>query len=245
MKIFIKTGQKELYLNSFIFSNTSEILWSNPSYDNIFTLCNNYFSSLFFRFIKCNMSALSFSRFIFVKNNIGVHVARRCLSCGVQRYASMVYKGKTQPNLLPVIGADCLLTNFLEKNIVSTFSRWNGTTVDANNTGSQEHIDSLLKKNKVVVFMKGIPSQPMCGFSNAVVQILRMHGVEYDSYNVLEDDALRSGIKEYSDWPTIPQVYMNGEFIGGCDILLQMHQSGDLIDELKSVGIRSALLDKK
>ncbi|CAK8676817.1 unnamed protein product [Clavelina lepadiformis] len=125
----------------------------------------------------------------------------------------MVYKGKTQPNLLPVIGADCLLTNFLEKNIVSTFSRWNGTTVDANNTGSQEHIDSLLKKNKVVVFMKGIPSQPMCGFSNAVVQILRMHGVEYDSYNVLEDDALRSGIKEYSDWPTIPQVYMNGEFI--------------------------------
>jgi len=93
--------------------------------------------------------------------------------------------------------------------------------------------------------MKGVPEEPRCGFSNAVVQILRMHGVQYDSYNVLEDDKLRSGIKEYSDWPTIPQIYFNGEFVGGCDIFLQMHQSGDLIDELKKVGIRSALLDKK
>ena len=111
-------------------------------------------------------------------------------------------------------------------------------------TGSKEHIKELVDAKKVVVFMKGVPSQPMCGFSNAVVQILRMHGVEYDSHNVLEDDSLRQGIKSFSDWPTIPQVYFNGEFVGGCDILLQMHQSGDLIDELKGIGIRSALLDK-
>ena len=112
-------------------------------------------------------------------------------------------------------------------------------------TGSKEHIKSLLKQNKVVVFMKGVPDQPMCGFSNAVVQILRMHGVEYDSHNVLDDDSLRAGIKVYSDWPTIPQVYFDGDFIGGCDILLQMHQSGDLVNELKNIGIRSALLDKQ
>ncbi|KAL5286645.1 GLRX5 family protein [Megaselia abdita] len=102
--------------------------------------------------------------------------------------------------------------------------------------------DEITKKNKIVIFMKGNPEQPMCGFSNAVVQIMRMHGVNYDSYNVLENDNLRQGIKDYSNWPTIPQVYINGEFVGGCDILLQMHQSGDLIEELKKVGITSALL---
>ena len=85
----------------------------------------------------------------------------------------------------------------------------------------------------------------MCGFSNAVVQILQMHGVEgYGSYNVLEDEELRQGVKEYSSWPTVPQVYLGGEFIGGCDIVLQLHQNGELIEELKKVGIRSLLLDK-
>lgn len=110
--------------------------------------------------------------------------------------------------------------------------------------GSKEHVDELVKKNKVVVFMKGDPDAPRCGFSNAVVQILRMHGVAYDSHNVLEDENLRQGIKEYSNWPTIPQVYVNGHFIGGCDILLQMHQSGEIIEELQKAGIRSALLDR-
>nr|XP_033808550.1 glutaredoxin-related protein 5, mitochondrial [Geotrypetes seraphini] len=112
-------------------------------------------------------------------------------------------------------------------------------------SASRQHLDALVKKDKVVVFMKGTPAQPMCGFSNAVVQILRMHGVEnYAAYNVLEDQDLRQGIKNYSDWPTIPQVYLNGEFVGGCDILLQMHQNGDLVNELKKLGVRSALLDK-
>ncbi|XP_067894581.1 glutaredoxin-related protein 5, mitochondrial [Heterodontus francisci] len=108
----------------------------------------------------------------------------------------------------------------------------------------RQRLEGLVKKDKVVVFIKGTPAQPMCGFSNAVVQILRMHGVEeYGSYNVLEDQEIRQGIKNYSNWPTIPQIYFDGEFVGGCDILLQMHQNGDLVEELKKLGIRSALLD--
>ncbi|XP_029902727.1 glutaredoxin-related protein 5, mitochondrial [Myripristis murdjan] len=108
----------------------------------------------------------------------------------------------------------------------------------------QKDLGEMVKKDKVVVFMKGTPAQPMCGFSNAVVQILRMHGVDdYAAYNVLEDQDLRQGVKVFSNWPTIPQVYFNGEFLGGCDILLQMHQNGDLVEELKKLGIKSALLD--
>nr|XP_061806126.1 glutaredoxin-related protein 5, mitochondrial-like [Nerophis lumbriciformis] len=108
----------------------------------------------------------------------------------------------------------------------------------------QKDLGDMVKKDKVVVFMKGTPAQPMCGFSNAVVQILRMHGVDdYAAYNVLADEALREGVKVFSNWPTIPQVYFNGEFVGGCDILLQMHQNGDLVEELKKLGVQSALLD--
>merc|ERR1711972_940545 len=106
----------------------------------------------------------------------------------------------------------------------------------------QEKIDGFVKNAKVVVFMKGVPSAPQCGFSNAVVQILRMHDVTFESHNVLADEDIRQGIKDYSNWPTIPQVYFDGEFIGGCDILLQMHQSGELVEELQKVGIKSALL---
>lgn len=108
----------------------------------------------------------------------------------------------------------------------------------------QKDLGEMVKKDKVVVFMKGTPAQPMCGFSNAVVQILRMHGVDdYAAYNVLEDQELREGVKQFSNWPTIPQVYFNGEFVGGCDILLQMHQNGDLVEELKKLGVNSALLN--
>lgn len=109
----------------------------------------------------------------------------------------------------------------------------------------KENIGQLVKNNKVVVFMKGVPDAPKCGFSNAVVQILRMHGVTYDSHNVLENEDIRQGVKEFSDWPTIPQIFINGEFVGGCDILLQLHQNGELIEELKKVGIVSALLEKE
>jgi len=109
--------------------------------------------------------------------------------------------------------------------------------------GSKEYFDKLVGKEKVVIFMKGTPDFPRCGFSNAVVQILRMHGVQYESHNVLADEEVRQGIKEYSNWPTIPQIYMESEFVGGCDILLQMHQSGELIEELQKIGITSALLE--
>ncbi|XP_076302729.1 glutaredoxin-related protein 5, mitochondrial-like [Lasioglossum baleicum] len=108
-----------------------------------------------------------------------------------------------------------------------------------------DKISNLVKKNKVVVFMKGVPDSPKCGFSNAVVQILRMHDVKYDAHDVLEDEMLRQGIKTYSNWPTIPQVFINGEFVGGCDILLEMHKNGELVAELKKVGITSALLEKE
>jgi len=106
---------------------------------------------------------------------------------------------------------------------------------------TSEDIGNLVKKNKVVVFMKGVPEEPKCGFSNAVVQIMRMHGVKYDAYDVLADETLRQGIKDFSNWPTIPQVFINGDFVGGCDIMLQMHQNGELIEELKKAGITSAL----
>jgi len=88
--------------------------------------------------------------------------------------------------------------------------------------------------------MKGTPQQPQCGFSRAVIQILELHGVPGDkmkTYNVLEDAVLREGIKEFSEWPTIPQVYVNGEFVGGCDIVIGMHQSGELEKLLDSHGI--------
>ncbi|XP_073493597.1 glutaredoxin-related protein 5, mitochondrial [Phyllobates terribilis] len=127
---------------------------------------------------------------------------------------------------------------------VSAALRSSGVRRLLSSSVSREHLEGLVKKDKVVVFMKGSPAQPLCGFSNAVVQILRMHGVdEYATYNVLEDQDLRQGVKNYSNWPTIPQVFLNGEFVGGCDILLQMHQNGDLVEELKKLGIRSALLD--
>ncbi|ODN04959.1 Glutaredoxin-related protein 5, mitochondrial [Orchesella cincta] len=110
---------------------------------------------------------------------------------------------------------------------------------------SKEHIEKLVKNNKVVVFMKGVPDEPRCGFSNAVVQVLRMHGVtSYDSHDVLQDENIRQGIKDYTNWPTIPQVFINGEFVGGCDILIEMHKNGELVEQLSKVGIKSALLDE-
>ena len=112
-------------------------------------------------------------------------------------------------------------------------------------TGIKDRIGEMVKSSDVVVFMKGVPEQPRCGFSNAVVQILRMHDVQFSSHDVLSDEELRQGIKDFSDWPTIPQVYLKGEFIGGCDILLQMHQNGELIEELEKIGIKSALLTEE
>lgn len=92
----------------------------------------------------------------------------------------------------------------------------------------KERIDNLVNQNKIVVFMKGNKLMPQCGFSNNVVQILNTLGVPFETVDVLEDYEIRQGIKEYSNWPTIPQLYVNGQFVGGSDILIEMYQKGEL-----------------
>ena len=93
----------------------------------------------------------------------------------------------------------------------------------------QQRIDDLVKSNRVVLFMKGTAQFPMCGFSGRAVQILKACGVtDLKTFNVLEDEAVRQGIKEYANWPTIPQLYIGGEFIGGSDIMMEMYESGEL-----------------
>jgi len=91
-------------------------------------------------------------------------------------------------------------------------------------------------EHKVVVYMKGVPDAPMCGFSNAVVQVMKAEGVPFKGFNVLADPDLREGIKSYSAWPTVPQVYVGGEFIGGCDTTVEMYKSGELRTMLKEAG---------
>ena len=92
----------------------------------------------------------------------------------------------------------------------------------------QEKIKHQVESNPVVLYMKGTKDFPMCGFSGRVLQILRECEVDFVCFNVLEDEELRQGIKEYSNWPTIPQLYINAEFIGGCDIMNEMHANGEL-----------------
>jgi monothiol glutaredoxin len=93
----------------------------------------------------------------------------------------------------------------------------------------QQRIDELVKGNRVVLFMKGTPQFPMCGFSGRAMQILKACNVDdLTTVNVLEDEGLRQGIKEYANWPTIPQLYVNGEFVGGSDIMMEMYEAGEL-----------------
>ena len=93
----------------------------------------------------------------------------------------------------------------------------------------QQRIDALVKGNHVVLFMKGTAQFPMCGFSGRAIQILKACGAnEIKTVNVLEDEGIRQGIKEYADWPTIPQLYVNGEFVGGSDIMTEMYEAGEL-----------------
>ena len=98
-------------------------------------------------------------------------------------------------------------------------------------------IDEQVKNNDVFLFMKGTPDFPQCGFSGQVVQILNYLGVPYNSANVLETEELRQGIKDYSNWPTIPQLYVKGEFVGGCDIVREMFQAGELQTHFEQAGI--------
>ncbi len=104
-------------------------------------------------------------------------------------------------------------------------------------TDIQKIIDDEVKSNDVLVFMKGTPDFPMCGFSGQVVQILKHVGVPFKGINILESDDMRQGVKDYSNWPTFPQLYVKGEFIGGCDITREMFQSGELQQLLANKGI--------
>ncbi len=101
----------------------------------------------------------------------------------------------------------------------------------------QAFIDDQVKNNSVVLFMKGTPAFPQCGFSGQMVQVFDYLGVEYKGINVLEDDDLRQGIKDYTQWPTVPQIYVKGEFIGGCDIVRDMFQQGELQQYLTERGV--------
>ncbi len=103
-----------------------------------------------------------------------------------------------------------------------------------------DRIRETVENHNVVLFMKGTPIFPQCGFSQQVVQILSYLGVQFKSVNVLEDDAIREGIKVFSDWPTIPQLYVKGEFVGGCDIVREMFEAGELRDFLTEKGIELA-----
>ena len=103
-----------------------------------------------------------------------------------------------------------------------------------------QRIESEIRENPVVLYMKGTPVFPQCGFSARVVQILSHVGVPFKGVNVLEDGELREGIKEFTNWPTIPQLYVKGEFIGGCDIIMEMYQAGELQAMMKDKGLVTA-----
>ena len=105
---------------------------------------------------------------------------------------------------------------------------------------TQEAIRKAVTENDVVLFMKGTPTFPQCGFSSVVARVLDHVGVEYAAVNVLEDHAVREGIEVYSDWPTIPQLYVKGEFVGGCDIIKEMFEAGELQQLLKEKGLVEA-----
>ena len=98
-------------------------------------------------------------------------------------------------------------------------------------------IKNIISADDVCLFMKGVPEAPQCGFSMTVTNILKILNVNFKSFNVLEDEEIRSGIKTYSDWPTIPQLYIKGEFVGGCDIIKEMFEKGELKELLKTKNI--------
>jgi monothiol glutaredoxin len=108
---------------------------------------------------------------------------------------------------------------------------------DQDMTDAKTRIEETVKAKDVVLFMKGTKEMPQCGFSSRVAGVLNFMGVDYSDVNVLEDEAIRQGIKEYSDWPTIPQLYVKGEFVGGCDIITEMTLSGELDTLLEQNGL--------
>lgn len=114
--------------------------------------------------------------------------------------------------------------------ILTQLAHLSSQTNNSNNDAVHKRIEKLISDStmRTFVFMKGTPDNPMCKFSGAVAAVLQAYKEPFDSVNVLEDEDIRNGIKKYSDWPTIPQVYVNKEFVGGCDIIIQMHKNGEL-----------------
>jgi monothiol glutaredoxin len=108
-------------------------------------------------------------------------------------------------------------------------------------TPTRDRIQTEVDGSDVLLFMKGTPVFPQCGFSAAVVQVLTHLGVKFSSVNVLEDPLIRDGIKAYSNWPTVPQLYVKGEFVGGCDIVREMYETGELTDFLDQKGVRAGV----
>ena len=104
-------------------------------------------------------------------------------------------------------------------------------------TAVKDYIEGEVNSNDIVLFMKGTPDFPQCGFSSQVTQILNYLGVDYKGVNVLADDDIRQGIKDYSDWPTVPQLYVKGEFVGGCDIVREMFQASELQNLMTEKGV--------
>jgi monothiol glutaredoxin len=102
----------------------------------------------------------------------------------------------------------------------------------------RSRIEELIKGSKVMLFMKGTRQFPACGFSNTVVQILKKENVPFETFNILADGDVRQGLKEYSKWPTYPQLYVDGKFVGGCDIVTELHQNGELSKELSAAGVK-------
>ena len=114
------------------------------------------------------------------------------------------------------------------KNIFKVVGQEEQSAAPAQGGDIMERIQTDIQENKVLLFMKGSPDFPQCGFSAATIEILNSLGVPYASRDILQDPELRQGIKEFSNWPTIPQLYVNGKFVGGCDIVTEMHANGEL-----------------
>ncbi|MDP9003070.1 MAG: Grx4 family monothiol glutaredoxin [Myxococcota bacterium] len=102
----------------------------------------------------------------------------------------------------------------------------------------RQRLESLIHGHKVMLFMKGTKQFPACGFSNTVVQILKAEGVAFETFNILNDPEIRQALKEYSNWPTYPQLYVAGKFVGGCDIVAEMHQAGELAGQLTAAAAK-------
>eukprot|EP01113_Clastostelium_recurvatum_P007100 TRINITY_DN1327_c0_g1_i1.p1 TRINITY_DN1327_c0_g1~~TRINITY_DN1327_c0_g1_i1.p1 ORF type:complete len:175 (-),score=54.42 TRINITY_DN1327_c0_g1_i1:218-742(-) len=152
----------------------------------------------------------------------------------VSRVSSRLYRGS------PFMGSPLMMMASYNSSRANTFATQTPSATPPSNDPVQKKIAEDVKRSACVIYMKGTPEQPMCGFSNAVVRVLNAEDARYASYNVLEDSGIREGIKAYTGWPTIPQVFIKGEFIGGADITVEMYKSGELGKKLEEAGAKPA-----